>query len=362
MKKLALICTGLLTLQSFAQTFSVKGGIALATYSALSNREANPNAPRSNISASYRTGVTLGGNVDFQLAEKLFLRTGGEMVIKGAEEKGTYTFNGTSSPYQTRYNFFGFDVPVQLLYKTKGSGTPRWVLGGGLVPSLLVEGGLNMGDLGLGAVAGYELPSGMNVNVSYNYGLVNVATNSFDYKSLKNRYLAFTLGYSFKQRTITERSEFRRIREQTTTASWPARAYYAELGGAGGFLSFNYDTRLTKSYNGLGIRAGAGLLFDFDNVGYTIPVALNYLWGDKAHFFELAAGASFHHFKITDQDSWFHFSKTNFLAPFGWIGYRYQPVERKFVFRAGVTHLIGERMPEYARFPYPSLSFGYSIK
>jgi hypothetical protein len=226
----------------------------------------------------------------------------------------------------------------------------------------LVEGGLNKGDLGLGLVVGYELAGGINAGVAYNHGLVNVATHSFQYKSLKNRHFAFTLGYSFKETTITERSKFKRTREQTKTASAAARALYAELGGPGGFLSFNYDTRLTRSFKGFGIRAGFGLLFDADNVGYTIPVALNYLLGDNAHFFELAAGGSFHHFEIRNQDSWFHFPKTNFLAPFGWIGYRYQPVERKFVFRAGLTHLVGERMPEYARLPYPSLSFGYSLR
>jgi hypothetical protein len=361
-KILALICTGLLTLQSFSQTFSVKGGLALATYSAAVKREANPNVPRTIISTSFRTGFTLGGNVDFRLAEKLFLRTGAEMVIKGAEEEGIYTFNGTSSPYQARNKFVGFDFPVQLLYKTKGSGAPRWVLGGGFVPGLLIEGGLELADLGLGAVFGYELPGGLNANIAYNHGVANVASTSYDYKSLKNRHLAFTIGYSFKEKNITERSEFKRTREQTIVVSKPARAFYAELGGAGGLLSFNYDTRLTKSYKGVGIRAGFGLIFDAYNLGYTIPVALNYLLGDKAHFFELAAGTSFHHFKINNQDSWFGFPKTNFLAPFAWIGYRYQPVERKFVFRAGFTHLFGERMPEYARLPYPALSFGYSIR
>jgi hypothetical protein len=152
MEKLVLIGMALLTLQSFAQTFSVKGGLALATYSATRNRDANPNASGTNVSTSYRTAFTIGGNVDFRLAEKLFLRTGAEMVIKGAEEEGTYTSNGNLETYRTRNTFVGFDVPVQLLYKTKGAGAPGWVLGGGFVPSLLVEGGLNKGDLGLGGV------------------------------------------------------------------------------------------------------------------------------------------------------------------------------------------------------------------
>ena len=86
------------------------------------------------------------------------------------------------------------------------------------------------------------------------------------------------------------------------------------------------------------------------------------LEGGKAHFFELAAGTSFYHFKKENQDSWFDFTETSFLAPFAWIGYRYQPIERKFVFRAGFTQFIGVRMPEFQRFPYPALSFGYSLK
>jgi hypothetical protein len=362
MKNFLLICAIFLPLSSFAQTISVKAGLALATYSAVSNRATNPTVPTSDISTTYRTGYTLGGNADFRMAEKLFLRTGVEMVIKGGKESGIYTFNGTSYPYTDRNKFVGFDFPIQLIYTTKGAGAPHWMLGGGPVPGFLFEGGLSRRDLGLGILAGYALPSGLNANVTYNHGLVNVATRSFDYKSLKNRHLGLTIGYSFRQKTIAERDELKTAREQAPTDLLAERALYAELGGPGGFLSFNYDIRFTKSNKGMGIRAGIGTLFDPYNVGVTIPVALNCLLGEKAHFFELAAGTSFYHFKEKNQDGWFNFSKPSFLAPFAWVGYRYQPVERKFVFRAGFTQFIGIRMSGYQRFPYPSLSFGYSLK
>lgn len=361
MIRFALISIALLTQPSFAQTIGVKAGLAFATYSAVSNREANPIVPRTINNTSYRTGLTIGGNGDFRLGQKLFLRTGVEMVIKGGVEEGTYTFDGTSSPYRQTNNFVGFDIPIQLLYKTKGSRAPRFILGAGLVPSLLIESGLNRGDLGLGVLAGYELSTGVSLNLAYNEGLVDVATHSFDYKSLKNRHLALTIGYSFKQKDIAERSVFKTIRQQTTSASRPASAFYAELAGPG-FLSFNYDKRLTKSFKGPGIRAGVGIIFNFNDVGFTVPVALNYLLGYKAHYLELAAGSSFYHIKETNQDAPFNFLKTSFLAPFGWFGYRYQPVERKFVFRAGFTKFIGVRMPKFLDLPHPSLSFGYSIK
>lgn len=127
-------------------------------------------------------------------------------------------------------------------------------------------------------------------------------------------------------------------------------------------LSFNYDTRLTKSHAGLGIRAGAGLLFDFYSFGYAVPVALNYLVGEGDHHLEAAAGVSLFHFKERNQDSWFDFAEDNFVTPFAWIGYRYQPVQKKFVFRAGFTQFTRSGMPVVLRFPVPGFSFGYSIR
>jgi hypothetical protein len=229
------------------------------------------------------------------------------------------------------------------------------------VPGVLIESGLKRYDFGINAVAGYQLANGLNASIAYNHGILNAVKYSADYTSLRNQHVGIALGYSFRQRTGTERFERAKKAEEAATPSKAAKSVYAELGSPG-FLSFNYDARLTKSQKGLGIRAGAGLLFDQESAGFTLPVAMNYLIGDRSHFFEAAAGASFYSFRERNQDSWFNFQKTNFVAPFAWVGYRYQPPDMRFVFRGGFAHVFGVGMPRFLRPPVPSLSFGYSIR
>lgn len=359
MKSFLLLFVCLLAVESFSQSFGVKAGLALTTYSAVSNRESNPNVSRSNISTSFKPSVIAGGFVDFGLSEKVLFRSGLELVVKGGDESGTYTDITGSFPYNSRFNFTAFDVPVDVLYTVGRQTVPHLFFGGGLTPSLLIETGLNKFDLGANAQAGYAFSFGLEASVAYTHGLLNVATHSFDYKSLKNQHLSFTLGYRFKRPASTSKSE---AEPTPPTATKPTRVLYAEVGGPGGFLSFNYDTRLTKSYTGLGIRAGVGILFDPYSVGFTVPVALNYLTGEGAHHLELSGGASFFHFKEKNQDGWFNFSEENFVAPFVWVGYRYQPVQNKFVFRAGFTQFTKSGMPLVLRLPVPSLSFGYSLQ
>lgn len=149
-----------------------------------------------------------------------------------------------------------------------------------------------------------------------------------------------------------------------SAAQKPKKIIYAELGPPGGLLSVNYDVRFKPSSSGLGFRAGAGMLFDFYNLGYALPVALNYVAGREKNFFEAGTGASLFHFKETNQDSWFNFKKETFVAPFVWLGYRYQPTEKRFTFRAGVCQFLNDfNLPTVFGIPslYPSLSFGYAL-
>lgn len=63
---------------------------------------------------------------DFRLSPNWVLRSGLDIVVKGAEEKGSYhDVNGMVYPYVDKYHFTAFDVPVNLLYKkqtTSGAG------------------------------------------------------------------------------------------------------------------------------------------------------------------------------------------------------------------------------------------------
>ncbi|HYJ37793.1 MAG TPA: hypothetical protein VEV87_04220 [Chitinophagaceae bacterium] len=130
--------------------------------------------------------------------------------------------------------------------------------------------------------------------------------------------------------------------EQTQTYSTSASQAYAELFGAGGLYSFNYDQRFTKTEKGIGFRAGfslfGGSFFDDDggeSVGLVVilPVGLNFLVGGKGHYFETGLGAT----PVLATGG------GGGVAGFAQLGYRYQPFQKQgFTFRANLTPIVGE--------------------
>lgn len=151
----------------------------------------------------------------------------------------------------------------------------------------------------------------------------------------------------------------------SSNAQEAAKAVYAEIGGPG-LASINYDMRLQKKNDGLGFRVGVGGFSLSYNDGYgdyrssifLLPVGLNYLLGkDDKHFFELGAG--FTYLKINSKDVSNNTSDP-FSSSFGHLnlGYRLQPKDGGFVFRAGIVPVFGKG------FFYPwfaGVSFGYKF-
>lgn len=133
-----------------------------------------------------------------------------------------------------------------------------------------------------------------------------------------------------------------------------AKSVYAELGGPG-LASFNFDTRFTGKEDGIGGRIGfGGLSIDGSGVLF-IPIGVNYLLGkDQKNYFELGAGVTpvFATGDIT--------SDGNFSTTFGHllIGYRLQPKEGGFTFRAFINPIFGQGtfIPYYG-----GVSFGYKF-
>jgi hypothetical protein len=142
-----------------------------------------------------------------------------------------------------------------------------------------------------------------------------------------------------------------------------AKSVFFELGGPG-LASINFDTRFTKNENGIGGRAGIGgfsLRFGdgSGNVSSTVifvPLGVNYLIGkDTKNYFELGAGVTpvFTNAKADGESE-------NFSSTFGHInfGYRLQPQNSGFTFRAFITPVFGE----FGFFPYyGGVSFGYKF-
>lgn len=144
-----------------------------------------------------------------------------------------------------------------------------------------------------------------------------------------------------------------------------AIAAYVELGGAG-LASANFDMRLQKKNDGLGFRVGIGgfsVSSDFNGNNNktnltTIPLELNYLVGkDQKNYFEMGLGATIISLKdringVSDNDK--------FRSTFGhlYFGYRLQPKDGGFLFRAGLTPVFGNGffIPYWA-----GISFGYKF-
>lgn len=132
-----------------------------------------------------------------------------------------------------------------------------------------------------------------------------------------------------------------------------AKSVYVELGGPG-LAAFNFDTRFSNKQDGIGGRIGFGG-FSVDGEGAVfVPIGLNYLIGkDQKNYFELGAGVTpiFGVSKSSDE---------TFSSTFGHIlfGYRLQPKDGGFTFRAFVSPVFGEGffVPYYG-----GVSFGYKF-
>ena len=147
-----------------------------------------------------------------------------------------------------------------------------------------------------------------------------------------------------------------------------AKSIYVELGGAG-LASVNFDMRFGNKEDGLGFRAGIGGfsvstsytgLEDSKTSIVTIPLGLTYLLGkDKRNYFELGAGIT--PVFASNKDSYNGTtSEDKFNSTFGhlYFGYRLQPANGGFLFRAGITPVFGKGyfIPYYA-----GISFGYKF-
>lgn len=150
-----------------------------------------------------------------------------------------------------------------------------------------------------------------------------------------------------------------------------ARNFYFEVLGPGALYSVNYDSRFKNRQDGLGWRAGVSYYAqDGDNL-FTVPLMLNYLLGKKGKYFEIGAGLTFYHTNTSDvffdqQQKYdatynsYYYEPEKRTGVYGTLnfGYRYQPLDGGFSFRAGVSPVINsDNFIPY----WPYVSFGYTF-
>lgn len=138
----------------------------------------------------------------------------------------------------------------------------------------------------------------------------------------------------------------------------PPQAVYFQLGGSAPIMSVNYDRRFGKRVNGLGFSAGIGY-WGFNDFGstvsvFSVPVSINYLFGRRSDFLEVAAGTTY----ISARSEVFDYSDegSGFIHHIN-IGYRHQPATGGFFFRGGYSPMFAEQT--FQSWFY--LGFGYNF-
>lgn len=137
------------------------------------------------------------------------------------------------------------------------------------------------------------------------------------------------------------------------------KAFYVELLGNGISYSMNYDQRFQKRLDGLGFRAGASFLSIGGSSVGTVPFGLNYLLGKNGQYFEMGLGSTFlfgganTDFAVGDGEA-----LSTYLVGTMNFGYRSEPTDGGFLFRANLTPVFGG----FGFYPfYGGVSFGYAF-
>lgn len=138
------------------------------------------------------------------------------------------------------------------------------------------------------------------------------------------------------------------------------RGVYFELFGSGLTYSINYDQRFEKRFDGLGFKAGLSYIGVDGTSVATFPLGLNYLLGKNGKYFEMGLGGTY--LAGADRSNTF-FTGDGRTTGDGFVGnlilgYRSEPQDGGFLFRASVTPMFGSGFfwPFYAGF-----SFGYAF-
>jgi hypothetical protein len=190
-------------IESYAQTFGVKGGLTL------------PNMLYKDNSGTYNTniipGFHIGATVGIPLSESIFFEPEIILNMKGSKE--------TEPQYSETLNLYYLDVPLNLkvvfgiskikVFGTLGpyigaglSGKDSWIDNGEKGSEAVKWGGdaendlLKRLDYGAGVGAGAILSS-VSIGISYYYGLANISSYTSDGTKVSNRVLQVSLGYLF---------------------------------------------------------------------------------------------------------------------------------------------------------------------
>ena len=205
-KVLLIIMISMLSFQSYAQSFGVKGGLSLA------NMLAEDEDETISDEFSMRPGFHVGGFIDYSLSDFLSVEASLLLNTKG--------FKWEESDYIMKFKLLYLDIPIALKASYNlsdnltmyGAVGPYFGIGlsgkvtdeyDGETDEDDIEWGNNEDEDDLkrfefGATFGGGVEIGaFQVGISYDLGLANISSYT-DYESaIKNRVLKFSVGYKF---------------------------------------------------------------------------------------------------------------------------------------------------------------------
>jgi len=205
-KFLLIIMISMLSIQSYAQSFGVKGGLSLANMLVEDEDETYSDE------FSMKPGFHIGGVFDYSLSDFLSIETGLLLNNKG--------FKLEEDDYTMKYNLFYLDIPITLkasydlsdnlamygdIGPYLGLGLSGKVKGeyDGETDETDIEWGNNEDEDDLkrfefGATFGGGVEIGaIQVGISYDLGLANISSYTDYGVAFKNRVLKFSVGYIF---------------------------------------------------------------------------------------------------------------------------------------------------------------------
>jgi hypothetical protein len=179
-------------------SFAILGGV---NFQNLNGKLSNGDKIKNDMLLGFHAGV----NVQIPLAPEFYFQPGLMFAIKGA--KDTYTFLGATYTDETRINYI--EMPLNLVYKgALGNGFVMIGFGPylayGISGKKVFQGnsitfesgtGYNAFDAGGNIFAGYEMASGIFLQLDTQFGMINI--NPDGSTITKNTGFGLSLGYRF---------------------------------------------------------------------------------------------------------------------------------------------------------------------
>lgn len=210
MKRTILACA---TLATFTFPALAEAQASVGFRGGLTRTDLSVETDDTNVEFGSKTGIVLGGFVQFPMGESLGLQTGLNYTQKGSE----FTDEDGTADLELDY----FEVPLLAVYAIPSSGPFGVRLMGGPVVSLEsscevsgevegVETTADCEDLGIGTKSvdfGIQVGGGaiydiqgvaaLFLDVGYNFGLTNIDDDPDEGESAKNRALLVSVGVDF---------------------------------------------------------------------------------------------------------------------------------------------------------------------